>query len=365
MSQILTFFGQSRSQCATASVAIARNLAQQGATVLWLTQAGSPLLKALWGRPLPAEVYAVAPNLWTLQLQATVLLEESWEVVKTLEMQYLRSPLLKQVFGQELVVLPGMDDALALNTLRELYDAGTYDYLIFDGQSSQATLRMWGLPENLDWYIRRFQIVLQMSELAQALSPFIQPIASAILNISGSQASLNQPLKQTRSLLDAGRSAVKSPEKVLGFLVTTDSPVDIEVARYFWGSSQQIGLTVGGVVAFLNNAAVLPESSFAPLSIHPMPCLQGDDWQPLIAAAPSIQTASQNAPAPVVINEAEKQVRLFLPGFTKEEITLTQYGPEVTVTAGDQRRNLFLPESLKNRAVRGAKFQDDYLIVSF
>ena len=365
MSQILTFLGQPRRNCAIASVAIARHLAQQGHKVLWITQDTGPLPSLLWEGELATEAKLAAPNLWTLQLHSTTLLEKSWDVVKGLEAQYLRDPLLKQVFGQELAILPGMDDALTLNALRELYESNTYEYLLFDGHCSQATIRMWGMPENLDWYIRRFQQVVQASALAQALSPFIQPIMGAILNISGGQEALDQPVQQARSVLDAGRSAVQSPHQVLGFLVTTDIPTEVAIVRYLWGCSQQVGLTVGGVIAFPNAAQALAERPFAPLPIHTMPELTENNWEPLIAATPSIVAARQSAPAPVVVDEAAKQVRLFLPGFTKADITLTQYGPEVTIAAGDQRRNLFLPAALKNRAVQGAKFQEDALILSF
>jgi hypothetical protein len=360
--QILTFLGQSRYACAIASVAFARQLAQQGARVLWVTQDSGPLPGALWQGALSTEAQAVSPNLWTLQLQASQLLENSWDVVKSLEAQYLRNPLLKQVFGQELVILPGMDDALTLDALRVLYDSQNYDYLIYDSPASKAALRMWGLPENLDWYVRRFQTVLTESELARALSPFIQPMAGAILNISGSEESINQPIQQARSFLDAGRMVVQSPQHMLGFLVTTEAIADTGMARYLWGSAQQIGLTVGGAIAYDTE---LHDTTLTPLPIHRLPRLEANNWQPLMATVPTIATAIATAPAPVTIDEAAKQVKLFLPGFTKADINLTQYGPEVTVTAGDQRRNLFLPSSLKNRAVQGAKFQADYLILSF
>ena len=362
MPQILIFLGQSRSACAIASVAFARQLAQQRSRVLWITQDSGPLPGTLWNRSLSTEAQVFSPNLWMLQLQASTLLEKSWDVVKTLEAQYLRNPLLKQVFGQELVILPGMEDALTLDAVRVLYDSQNYDYLIFDSASSKASLRMWGLPENLDWYIRRFQKVLTESELAQALAPFIQPIAGTILTISGSQESIDQPIQQARNFLDAGRKVVQSPQRLLGFLVTTNAPADAEMARHLWGSSQQIGLTVGGAIAYDSN---LGDQSFTPLPVHQMPALADDNWSALTAGLPSIEMASQNAPTPVVIDEAEKQVKLFLPGFTKADINLTQYGPEVTVTAGDQRRNLVLPSVLKNRAVQGAKFQADHLILSF
>lgn len=362
--QILTFLGQPRRCCAVASVAFARSLAQQGAKVLWMTQDTGALANTLFEQPLTTDIQAVAPNLWAWQLQATALLENSWEVVKTLEAQYLRNPLLKQVFGQELVVLPGMDDALALNAIRELYDSRNYDYLIFDGHSGPATIRMWGLPENLDWYIRRFQTVLLASELAQTLAPFIQPIASTILNIGGTQASLNQPLQQARSLLDAGRSAVQSRQQMLGFLVTTDAPADIAMVRQQWGSSQQIGLTIGGVLAISQSGADVPDAAFSPLTVQPLPMPEGNNWQATVAAIPSLETAMQMAPAPVLIDTGARQVRLFMPGFSKSDIVLTQYGPEITIAAGDQRRNLLLPEALKGRAVQGAKFQDGYLVLS-
>ena len=365
MPQILTFLGQPRRQCAIASVAMARSLSQQGSKVLWMTQDGSSLPQTLWGKPLTLEAQSVGANLWAQHLQATALLEQSWDMVKTMEAQYLRDPLLKQVFGQELAILPGMEDALTLNSLRELYEAETYDYLVLDSQSGQATLRMWGMPENLDWYIRRFQKVMQESALARALSPFVQPVAGAVLNLGGGEATLNQPVQAARSVLEAGWSAVQSPHQVLGFLVTSGDAADMTMVRHMWGCSQQIGLTVGGVMAFLQSAESIPDGRFEPLSVDTLPKFNGENWEPLVAAVPSIAAARQAAPAPVVIDEAAKQVRLFLPGFTKADITLTQYGPEVTVTAGDHRRNLQLPDSLSNRTVQGAKFQEDALILSF
>ncbi|MEO1300303.1 MAG: ArsA family ATPase, partial [Cyanobacteria bacterium J06636_16] len=159
--------------------------------------------------------------------------------------------------------------------------------------------------------------------------------------------------------LEAGRAAVQSPHQVLGFLVTSGDANDVAMVRHLWGCAQR---------AVQKPLLVL----FCPLVERPSHCqlsalpqLESDNWDPLQAAVPAIAAVRQAAPAPVVIDEAAKQVRLFLPGFTKADIGLTQYGPEVTVTAGDHRRNLQLPTSLSNRAVQGAKFQEDALILSF
>jgi arsenite-transporting ATPase len=146
--------------------------------------------------------------------------------------------------------------------------------------------------------------------------------------------------------------------------VTTADPVAIATAKYLWGGAQQIGLTVSGV---LLNQAQTPETlaaEFEPLSVTAIPNRAGTDWQSLMDALPDFQAASP-VPQPVTVDLAARQVRVFLPGFEKKQVKLTQYGPEITIEAGDQRRNIDLPQPLRGQPVKGAKFQSGYLIISF
>lgn len=364
MAQLLTFLGPDRSACAVASVAMARRLGQSGQRVLWVTQGGSALGQTLWGQPLGETPGTVAPGVEAIDAKTAGMLAQNWEMVKTLEAQYLRDPLLKQVYREELTVLPGMDEALALNALREWDASGDYDAVVFEGRDGLSTLRMWAMPDSLDWYLRRFQAVVEASDLARALSPFIQPLAGVILASGGGVDRLQQPFGQGRGFLAAGRQAVQDPQRVLGFLVTGEQPGAIALSQYLWGSSQLVGLTVAGVLTVGNPQGTTP-LPFDPLPIHRLPDPQGQDWSGVTAALPDLAAAIAIAPRAITIDEAAATVRLFLPGFDKSQITLTQSGPEVTIEAGDQRRNLLLPESLRRRPVRGAKFQDNALILSF
>ncbi|MGB6168477.1 MAG: ArsA family ATPase, partial [Geitlerinemataceae cyanobacterium] len=112
-----------------------------------------------------------------------------------------------------------------------------------------------------------------------------------------------------------------------------------------------------------NNADALA-TEFSPLSVSTVPTLVDDDWQPLMAAIPDVRQAT-TVPRPIEIDIVQKQVRLFLPGFEKKQVKLIQSGPEITIEAGDQRRNIFLPPQLQGRAVTGAKFQNQFLTISF
>ncbi|NJN87862.1 MAG: ArsA family ATPase [Leptolyngbyaceae cyanobacterium SL_7_1] len=364
MSLILTFLGKGGTGRSTMAIAMAKRLATEGKRVLLLGQDPGPDLGLLLNTSLGAEPQAIAPNLQAVQIQSTVLLERNWEELKQQEAKYLRTPLLQAIYGQELGILPGMDSALALNALREYDASGNYDVIVYDGNGDQTTLRMLGMPEIASWYFRRFRQVFTESDLYKAVSPFIQPVAGAVLNVNWSGDPFSQPAaNQMNNILEQGRTALADPNRVAAYLVTTADAGSIATAKYLWGSAQQVGLTVAGVLLNQSHDAELL-MEFAPLPIHPIPIAPRDDWQSLLQAVPDLNQIAQ-APRPVTVNLAERKVALFLPGFDKKQVKLTQYGPEVTIEAGDQRRNLALPPELRGKPVTGAKFQDGYLIISF
>ncbi|MCG5061797.1 MAG: ArsA family ATPase [Limnoraphis sp. WC205] len=364
MALILTFLGKGGTGRTTMAVATAKRLAQQGKRVLLATQDNSPALSLLLGETVGSQPTEVAPSLKATYLKSAELLEQSWEELKTLEAQYLRTPFFKNVYGQELGVLPGMDSALALNALRQYEGSGKYDAIIYDGVASQETLRMLGMPEVLSWYVRRFRQVFVESDFWKAVSPAAQLASSAVLSVDLSANNFDQPTNQVNNILEEGKAAVADPNRVVAYLVTTSDPIAIATARYLWGSAQQVCLTVGGVI--LNQANLTDEitQAFDPLKVDSVPQLSSQNWQPLMSALPDFSQAS-SAPRSITIDVAKRQVSLFFPGFDKKQIKLTQYGPEVTIEAGDQRRNIFLPDPLRGKPVTGAKFQNNYLIISF
>jgi arsenite-transporting ATPase len=371
MAFILTFLGKGGTGRSTIAIAAAKHLAQQGKRVLLAIQETGPVPELLLGEALGPDPHEVASHLQVVQFQSATLLARSWDELKRQEAQYLRTPFLKSVYGQELGVLPGMDTALALNAMREYNASDRYDVIVYDGLNDQTTLRMLGMPELLNWYLRRFRAVFDKSDFSSLVLPLLQPVLSTILNVNLSGDNANQQMTQAKNMLEQGQAAVGDPTRMAAYLVTTAAPVAIARAKYLWGSAQQIGLTVGGVL--LNHPDATPPSTsaetlanqeFVPLPANMIPYRQGADWQPLMAAMPNFAHAIQ-APRPITVNIQEQSVRLFLPGFDKKQVQLIQSGPEITIEAGDQRRNLFLPPELSNRSATGAKFQDGYLTILF
>jgi anion-transporting ArsA/GET3 family ATPase len=366
MTLILTFLGKGGVGRTTIAIAAAKKFASQGKRVLLVGQDTSPAWGFLVGATPSIEPQELAAHLQIVHFQSTQLLERSWQEIKKLEAQYLRTPVLPPELGQELSVLPGMDSALALNTLRQYEASGDYDVIVYDGPGDKSLLRMLGMPETLSWYVRRFRQSVIESEWGKSIaeSPFIQPLISSFFTSNWTGEGFAQPANQMNSFLEQGVAALSDPQRVAAYLVTTNHPTAIANARYLWGGAQQIGLTVGGVILNQSPMTDTIATEFAPLSVHTMPTQMVDDWEPLIHALPDFSKVNQ-APRPLAFNLAESKVQVFLPSFDKKQVKLTQNGPELIIDAGDQRRHISLPAELKHKSVTGAKFQDGYLTISF
>ncbi|NEP79732.1 MAG: ArsA family ATPase [Okeania sp. SIO3C4] len=359
-----TFLGKGGTGRTTIAFATAKRYASLGKRVLFVGQEPASTLSLILGANIGPKPTEIDSNLKAVNIQAASLLESGWEELKKLEAEYIRTPFFKKVYGQELGVLPGVEGILTINVMRGYSASGEYDVIIYDGTGDKETLRLLGSAEIMSWYVRRFRQVILDSDLYKAISPFVQPVSSAILNVDWTGDNFSQPTEKINELLDNAKATIADPNRVAAYLVTTDDKAAIATAKYLWGSAQQVNLTVGGVILNQADLADNVADEFAPLSVSSIPCRSTEDWQPLMDALPDFSQAVK-APKPIIIDIEKSQVSLFLPSFDKKQIGLTTNGPEVTIEAGDQRRNIFLPPPLSGKPVTGAKFQNDYLIISF
>jgi len=339
MTRILTLLGTGA--LGETATAIAQGMAARGLRVLVAQDGWGPEQDgSTW---IPQEK---SPGYWTATVKPTALLAKAWDGVKTREGDWLRTPFLQEIYGSQLALVPGMEEALALGWLREQVESGQYDEILWVGGDARRVLRMLGLPENLDWYLRQLRRVLSESAVGQAIAPFVEPLLKALL--VGTE-DLGKQAGAAVGVLERGKQAVADPRQVLAYLVVT--PDAIAPMRYVWGSAQMIGLTVAGVLA----DGSLPDGALAPLPIGPLSEAAG-----FVLAE---NARCLDAPKPLEIDVARRQVRVFLPGFDKKQVKLTGFAQELAIEAGEQRRNIPLPPTFGS--VSGAKFQDGYLLVSF
>ncbi|MBW4430747.1 MAG: ArsA family ATPase [Pelatocladus maniniholoensis HA4357-MV3] len=367
MSRIITFIGKAGIGHTTLAIATAKWFSQQGKEVLFVTHTPSPNAEILLKTPLTNIPQVVAPNMQAVQLQTTTMLDQTWEEFKKILSLYIPIPDSEEVYSGELILLPGIDSLLYFNAMRQYYQSGEYEVIVYDSRGDLETLRMLGIPGMLDWYFHRFGKIFEGFSLNKIADSIGGPLASAIVSANMDTEKLQQGLDQIRSWIAQGIAVVGDSSKLTSYLITSNEPGAIAETRWLWGSAQQVNLMVSGVLVYqcqksddLNNL----QQVFAPLSVTSIPALKEHNWESLLKALPDFNHNHQ-APFPLKIDLESRQLFVFLPGFTKKQVKLTQHGKELTVEAGEQRRNIFLPPDLQKLSLKSGKFEEPYLIVSF
>jgi len=366
MSRVITFLGQAGTAHTTVALATARWFTQKGKRVLLVTHTPNSGAEALLGIPLTAQPQLVEPQLEVVQLQTTALLDQVWEELQSFISLYLPLPTLSdQVYSGELILLPGFDSALAFNALRQYYTSGEYDIIVYDSHGDLETLRLLGIPNVADWYLQRFRTVFEAMDLAKVAESVAGPLASALVTANLDTKKMEREMNNLRNWIKQGVAVINDAQNLSVYLITTDDPAAIAETTWLWGSAQQVNLKVNGVLVHHPNDKEMTnlQDAFAPLPITSIP-IHNQDWEPLIQALPDFLTLP-TVPDPLTIDVAARQVRVFLPGFSKKQVKLTQFGNELTVEAGNQRRNIFLPPELRDLPLQSGKFEAPYLIISF
>jgi len=116
------------------------------------------------------------------------------------------------------------------------------------------------------------------------------------------------------------------------------------------------------------------EDSFAPIPVRDIPLFAGE-----VVGVPSLRTMAEflyggEDPTKVFFQGRAHEIHkkdgsyfltLTLPLVNKEDISLTRTGDELIVQVGRYKRNIILPRTLVGLLVKGAKFADSRLEISF
>lgn len=362
MPKVVAFLGTSIEPTA---YAIAQGYAQAGKKTLILVPTPGIGFKDICGCEFNQSPTTITQNLDVVELQAVHILNGAWEELRKFVRDYVPTDVLgSEVYAGELMVLPGMDLFLTLNAIRQYYQSSTYDVLVYAGTDATTTLRFIGLPQTVAWYYRRFGGILEDLDPVKIANAIGGPIATALLAANFDTQKISTALNQGKEWVEKGLKAVSDPEQLQVYLVTSAEPSAIKQTQWLWGASQQVQIPIAQVLAPLTHLAHLSDlaDAFNPLAVEG---LQLDaQGRVEVQSLPNLSPGF-TAPASQEIDVTQRQIKVFLPGLTKQQVKLTQFNGEITIEAADQRRHLQLPQELQNQPVTGGKFEAPYLIISF
>ncbi len=368
------------------AAATALRAAELGYRTIVLSTDSAHSLSDSFDVSLGGEPQLIASNLWGQETNMSQTLRAYWDTVRNWMAALLAWRGMDEIIADEMAILPGMEELANLLYITHYHDEGDYDVIVVDCAPTGETLRLLSFPEILRWWMGKiFPAGRRAVHMLRPLVKFASDLPVPGEEVFDSAESLFSELNRIQALLidpeKASMRLVVNPEKMVikeaqrtftylnlyGYrtdLVICNRLISDEVKDpYFdyWKKNQ---------VEYYS----LIEQCFAPVPILPLPLFERE-----IVGVPMLHTMGEilygnDDPTkfffhgPIQSIEGEDgnyTLNLALPFTAKGDIGLMRNNNELIVQVGDFRRNIILPNVIRELAIIGAKFEDDGLKIRF
>lgn len=390
--RVLLFTGKGGVGKSTVAAGTAALAAAAGHRTLVLSTDAAHSLADAFDAEVGPEPTEVADRLFVQQVDAQRRFEQSWAEIQGYLLAVLDVAGVDPVAAEELTVIPGAEEVLALLELRLQARSGRWDVIVVDCAPTAETLRLLALPEALGWYIQR------VLPIERRVVKTLRPVLTRAAGVPMPQDTVFDAVERLHGELDEVRALLSGPDASVRLVLTPESVVVAE-ARRSYTTLSLFGYRVDGVVAnrvfpaegaddwragwVASQEAVLEqvEQSFAGLPV----------WRSVYRPAEPVGVAALTAlatevyagddPLAAPIGDGPFRIErtgqgavlhLALPFVSRTEVDLTRHGDELVVTlgaaggsAGSYRRLLTLPAVLSRYRTAGARVEQGELQVRF
>jgi len=375
--------GKTTAAAGTATLGAARGLR----TLVLSTDAAHSLADAFDAQGLAHEPTEIDDNLFVQQVDAQHRFELSWGEIQGYLLDLLDAAGVDPIAAEELTVLPGAEEILALLELRDQVRSGRWDLVVVDCAPTAETLRLLALPEALTWYMDR------VFPTERRLIRTFKPVLTRATGMPMPHERVFDAVERLHADLLEVREILAGPEASVRLVLTPESVVVAEARRSLTTLSLY-GYRVDGVVAnrifpsagadawrkqwVAAQSSILEEvsESFAPMPIwhSPYRSCEPVGVAELAAFAAEVyvdddpfEPPSGESPVRMERDDDTDEVCLLwdLPFAARDQVDLARHGDELVVTVGSYRRVLAMPAALRRSEVSGAGMQDGSLVVRF
>ncbi|HEY8322900.1 MAG TPA: ArsA family ATPase [Ktedonobacterales bacterium] len=153
--RLILYLGKGGVGKTTLSAATAARSAQLGKrTLVVSTDLAHSLADAL-DRTLTAEPQQIGPNLWAQEINVLEEMRNGWSKVQDYITNTLKKNGANEVAAEEMALIPGMDEIVALLNIHRQAREGNFDVVVVDAAPTGETVRLLSMPETFLWYVNR------------------------------------------------------------------------------------------------------------------------------------------------------------------------------------------------------------------
>jgi arsenite-transporting ATPase len=383
--RLLLFTGKGGVGKTTASAATAAAAAARGSKTLVLSTDPAHSLADALGTPLTGEPTEVDTGLYAMQVDTQAAFERTWRDVQGYLLGLLERAGVDALQAEELTVLPGAEEVLALLEVTREVTTGPWDLVVVDCAPTGETLRLLALPEALSWYVER--VFPAQRRALRAVRPLLSRVSGPAVprdDLFDAVERLHRELLQVRAVLTAPSTSVRvvlTPEAVvvaearrtLTSLALYGYRVDALVANRVFPTGSDEPFLAGWAASQAEQlAAVRADAGSLPVLVSPYRPAEPVGLADLTALGQELYGTDDPAAGGdgddlvTVARTADGfELSLALPLARRDELQLSRSGDELVVTVAGHRRVLALPSALRRCLVAGAVLRDGRLHVRF
>ncbi len=384
MKRIYIFTGKGGVGKSSVAAAHAVKSAGEGKKTLLVSTDMAHNLGDIFEQNLGKAAKTILPNLDAYEIDPEYVMENDFSAV----MSYLTSlfPEAEDGSMQNMGMIPGMEELFSLLKIADIYRKEDYERIFVDCAPTGETLSLLKFPELLSWYMEKF------FPIGKVAVRMLAPVSKAAFQVEmPNKNAMNEIEKMFLKLVEL-QELLKDRAVTSVRIVTTPEKMVVEETKRNYMYLNLYNFNVDGI--YINR--ILPEDldndffaqwisiqkeyvtcikeSFAALPVYEIPWYD-EELRGEKAIRRIVEDVLTDKDVFAVKNitereyyeqtEAGYQLNVFLPYAEKENIDLYQAATDLVIRAGNFKRSISLPNTLRSYMVAGAKLEEGILQIRF
>ena len=337
------------------------------------------------GRPVGARPVEVADGVVAQEVAVLDELDRSWSEIQHWLRELLRAGT-DEVLAEEILVVPGLEELVALRAVREVEALGDFDLCVVDCAPTGATLRMLRFPDALGIFMGN------LFDLKRRAARLVRPLMEGVgvRGLVPSDAVFAAFERLFRDVDDV-RQILMDNDRTTARLVTNAARVVVDETRRSFAYLSLYGVATDAVIV---NRLLPPEATggyfarwaerereelAAIEASFPVPLLRAplhprEPVGPEALASLAREVYGDRDPAGILHRGrplrlrrvgGRTQLEIELPNVSKEEVEVSVHGDDLLLRVRDALRRVALPASVAGRGVSGVRLHAGVLEVRF